>query len=144
MTNLKDCTQAFAEPGADSMIDLIDPTTGRSICCNENLEQIRLRYPTAEIVEVAHFLVQKAHRQDTPIEWTEVTEDQYEDMLNVLPPAFWERGLFLVGEPSDHHAISGRPRFAAYRQAGGKYFTASRPMMVGECRAFLESERASV
>jgi len=142
--NLTDCTQAFAVPGADSLIDLVNPATGRSICYDESLEQIQLRYPRAEVVEVARFQVEKANRQDGPIEWKETTEEEYQDMLNVLPPAFWERGLFLVGEPWDHHAISGKPRFAAYRQTGGKYWAASRPMTVGECRALLDSERASV
>ena|SRR5690349_14934232 len=129
-----DCKQAFAEPGRSNLIDLINPHTGRSCIENETLEQVRTRYPGAQIVDVDQWLKDKAERQDTPIEWTETTEERYIEMLEVLPPAFWQGGGFLVGEPSDHHATTGRPRFSGFREIQGKFFEANRPMTVQEMR----------
>jgi hypothetical protein len=142
--NTRDCTHGFAEPNSPTMIDLMHPVTKRSLCYGETLDQIRVRYPTAEIIEVAQWAAQKGATQDVPVTWEETTEEKYDEMLNVLPPAFWEQGLFLVGEPWDHHAITGRPRFAAYRELHGKYFAASRPMTVKEARTIVERDPAEV
>ena len=45
----------------------------------------------------------------TDINWEETTEERYDEMLSVLPPAFMEGGDFLVGEPETYRkcAISG-------------------------------------
>jgi hypothetical protein len=56
-------------------------------------------------------------------------------MLNVLPPAAWIGGAFMVGEPTDHCAETGRPRFQAYRERGMQFEVASRPMTIAEFRA---------
>ena len=135
--SMMDCTHAFAVPGESNIIDTINPFTNKSWINNESLDEIRLRYPAAEIVEIVQWQADKARRQDTPIIWDETTQEQYDEMLCVLPPAFWERGLFLVGEPSDHHATTGRARFQAYRSLHGKYLAASRPMTIGEARAII-------
>jgi len=58
-----DCKQAFAEPGKSNLIDLINPLTGRSCIENETLEQIQVRYPGAEIVDVDQWLKDKAERR---------------------------------------------------------------------------------
>jgi hypothetical protein len=50
------------------------------------------------------------------------------DMLNVLPPAIMLTNGFLVGEPYDHEADTGKPRFDGFKQMGGKFYAASRPM----------------
>lgn len=31
-------------------------------------------------------------------DWTEITEEQYEEMLNVLPPLYWYSGGFFISE----------------------------------------------
>lgn len=123
-----DCTEAFAEPGSDSIIDCIRPDTGRSWHYGENLDEIRVRYPGAQIVNMEEHFKAKATRQDTPIVWTETTKEVYWEMLEVLPPAAMGNGGFLVGEPWDHHAKTGQPQFAAYREKGDKYWTANRPI----------------
>lgn len=133
--NMMDCEMAFAVPGEDSLIDCINPDTGRSWINDETLEQIRLRYPLAEVMKIDDFCAAKAAKQDSPVEWSETTAENYNDMLEVLPPALWERGGFLVGEPWDHHATNGQPRFAAFVQRGGKYYEASRPMTRAEFKA---------
>jgi len=82
-----------------------------------------------------------ARAQDTPIKWTRTTKAKYWEMLEVLPPALWIGGAFLVGEPTDHHATSGQPRFQAYWERGTSgrpyekgYFAASRPMTCAELK----------
>ena len=135
---VSDCKMAFAEPGASNLIDLINPNTNRSLIYSHTLEQVRERYPTAEIVNFEEWLKAKAREQDSEITWVATTEDRYTKMLEVLPPAFWEGDYFLVGEPYDHHATSGRPRYQAFGYIGGKYFQASRPMTVQELKDFLQ------
>lgn len=139
---MKDYTEAYAKPGEHSIIDVIDPETGLTSVYHETFEQIRARYPEAERVAIADWQAQRAAAQDTPIVWTRITRRKYWDMLEVLPPALWIGGAFLVGEPTDHHATTGRPRFAAYRQIGadddsGIYLAASRPMTCEELRQII-------
>lgn len=134
--SMMDATEAFAIPGEDSLIDCINPFNGLSWIEGENLEQIRLRYPGAEVVNIEAFCKAKAERQDTPISWTETTREHYEEMLNCLPPADYSKSFtaFLVGEAWDHHAGTGRPRYAAYEIRDGRYWEANRPMMRSEFR----------
>ena len=127
-----DYTEAYAVPGEDSIIDVINPANGLTSVYRETLEQIRERYPKAERVNLDEFCQQKAARQDTPIEWLASTEEQYNDMLNCLPPAAYLSHAFLVGEPYDHHATSGRPRYACYAQVGKRFSVSSRPITVKE------------
>lgn len=137
---LSTCTKAFAEPDASNIIDVIHPITNRGAYSNETLEQVRIRYPLAEIIDIQAHCEAKAKRQDSPIIWDEVTERKYWEMLEVLPPAVMHSGAFMVGEPCDHHATTGAPRFSCYyytKDASDKttYYGASRPMTVKEFNA---------
>ena len=134
-------THAFAVPGASNIIDAVHPNTGRGLYSDETLTEIRQRYPEAKRVALDDWMTERAAAQDSPVEWRETTAEQYDDMLNVLPPAFWRGGLFLVGEPDDHHALTGEPRFAAYRQIGSQYFVASRPFTRREAAKFLDGDK---
>lgn len=119
-------SKCFAVPGEDSIIDIVHPVTGLSMIEKESLEQIRLRYPSAVLCEFTEHMNAKANRQDSePREWAEVTTERYYDMLNVLPPAAMGHGAFLVGEPYDHHAKTGRPRFACFKMEGEKCYELS-------------------
>jgi len=135
--NYRDATEGFAVPGEDSIIDMRDPVTGLSGVYGETLEQIRARYPGAEVVNVTAWLAAKAERQHAPVVWRPCSKKRYHDMLNVLPPAFWEGGGFLVGEPWDHDAGNGQPRFAAFRKRGGGFEESDRPMTRAEFHAVL-------
>ena len=54
--NIMNCQTAFAVPGSDSLIDCIHPVTGKSWINGETLEQIQLRHPGAEVVNIGeHF-----------------------------------------------------------------------------------------
>ena len=137
-------TQCFAHDGYnDSIIDMINPDTGLSFVCGENLEQIRTRYPDAVIREFDELTTEKAREQDAPGEWLDCTEERYWDALNVLPPAARNGGGFLLGEAQDHHSRTGRPRFSCYRKSrdGETFATYSKPITFAQfCEFFGPSQ----
>ncbi len=82
------------------------------------------------------------------ITWTRTTAARYDEMLNILPPAAWIGGAFLVGEPVDGDPITGAARFDAYWQRYGPgldavdhpiYYVTTRPITIAELRAELRN-----
>ena len=130
-------TECFAVPGEGSIIDGINPETGRSIINDQTFEQIQARYPNAVVMAWEDWRAAQIAKQQTPVRWSRVTERQYQEMLEVLPPAAWMGGYFLVGEPDDHCMATGRPRFRAYGKRGHVYTVSSRPMTVAELKTYL-------
>lgn len=132
----------FAIPG-QTMIDEINPNTGLGVYSGHTLEQVQERYPGAQIMEIDEYCRSKAAAQDTAVVWIETTREEYDNMLGCLPPAAHNSRGFLVGEPWDHHALTGRPRYAAFiekttRGDGWRetrYYRASRPMTTAEFAA---------
>lgn len=54
--------------------------------------------------------------------WVEVTPEHYDEMLNVLPPAMYFSGGFMMGEEADADA-RGVPIYTAFvRVRGGRCF----------------------
>ena len=131
---LSECNWCYAVPGADSIIDVVHPVTGRTVCFGRTLEEVQAEAPGAVRMLVDDFAAAKAARQRSPITWDKVPETQFDEMLNVLPPALMLKGGFLVGEPWDHDAVSGAARYQAFRVRGGAYYVASRPMTKAEFR----------
>lgn len=132
-----DATLCFAVPGEPWIIDIINPSTGKSWINGETLEEIKAKggeYSKAVMIPLEQWQQERAAQQDTPIEWKEITEERYYDMLYILPPEIHYANGFLVGEPSDHHAVTGAPRFAAFVQYYGAYKEASRPLTKKEFR----------
>jgi hypothetical protein len=133
----------YAVPGAHNIIDTINPHTGRTSVLGQTFEEVLAREPLAVCLTWEEWKAQQIERQQSPIRWAETTEPKYREMLEVLPPAFWVRGLFLVGEAMDHDYATGRPRFTAYwhrSTAAGlfdRYLVASRPMTIAEARAIV-------
>jgi hypothetical protein len=111
---------------------MIHPVTGLTLCYGETLEQIRERYPLAERMTYEAWCAAKAARQDSPLTWAEVTEEQYMYALEVLPPAGWRGDSFLVGEPMDHYAGTGQPRYSMFRKVGSQYQESNRPVTIAE------------
>jgi hypothetical protein len=134
-------TYCFAIPGANSMIDTVHPMTGRGMWSGETLEQVQARNPGAVQMPIEEWKAAKGARQDQPVTWNTVTKEHYEEMLNVLPPERMARGAFLVGEPADHHAVSGLPRYTLLRRGGCGYQESSRPVTVDEFTALVEASR---
>ena len=130
-----DCDRCFASKERSTIIDTIHPETGLSWCYGKTLAKCREEYPDAEEMSVEDFCAWKAEQQRTPISWTPTTEARFHDMLGCLPPAVMLRGAFLVGEPYDHDAGNGQPRFQGFRQWGKEFFQSNRPLTRTEFRA---------
>lgn len=122
----------WMNPDTLTCIDRIDPETGRTVIFEREPADVLREYPKAMQMSWDDFLTRKAASQHTAILWTETTAEQYDEMLNVLPPALWTREGFLVGEPWDHDAATGAPRFQAFIAKAGAYYVASRPMTRAE------------
>lgn len=136
-TETVDTRRCFAVRG-ETCIDLIGEN-GLTVCYGRTLEEVRFEYPDAEEMSLDEFCQSKAAKQDTPWLWEDSTEAVYEDMLGVLPPAAMAFGAFLVGEPYDHHATTGQPRFSGFmRDGGGKFFETSRPIRFEEFKQWAE------
>lgn len=137
-------TQTETKPTIHCYVDrtlhggtVIDTISGNGLTtyARETFEQIRAEYPNAERMTLDEFCAWKAEQQRTPIEWEPTTEERYFEMLEVLPPALMTSCGFLVGEPMDHDAGNGQPRFHAFRKRGNVFEFASRPMTEAEFRA---------
>lgn len=135
---MDDCVDCYAVRG-ETIVDVLHPITGLTVCYGKTLEQVRVEYPSAEKMTVDEFCASKAERQHTPIVWSETTEEKYWEMLEVLPPAAMSNGGFLVGEPFDHDASNGQPRYEGFKQSGDKYFVGSRPMTRKEFKQELQA-----
>jgi len=142
IVNFNDCERCFAVPGK-TMIDVINPQTGLSYYYGKDLQKVREEHPDAVEMTVDEYCASKAKAQDTPLEWVETNEEKYMEMLEVLPPAGWQLGIFLVGEPWDHHALTGAPRFACYRQDGKQFRASNRPITRKEFDALVQNKLAS-
>lgn len=137
-----DCVECLAVPGDfGSMIDAIDPRTGLTWYGGKTLDEVRAeseRYSKAVKMRICDFIAGKAEAQQTPIAWHECSALVYDRMLECLPPALWIGGAFLVGEPADHDAATGQPRFDGFRVRGKVYERTNRPVTKAEFREFIK------
>lgn len=71
--------------------------------------------------------------------WKEITAKQYNDTLEVLPPALWLSFGFLMGEPANHRKckVSGNvmPTYTPFVYAFGRFYEGS-PMTAAEFKQF--------
>ena len=134
MRTFLECERCFASKTTGEIIDTINPETGLTWCFGKTLSQCREEYPDSEEMTVADFCMWKAEQQRTPITWQPTTEQVFDDMLGCLPPALMLAGGFLVGEPFDHDAGNGQPRFQGFRQCGESFFQSNRPLTRAEFR----------
>ncbi len=138
-----DCTHAFAVPGEDNIIDMVRPDTQPSCHYNQNLEEMRQRYPEAQIVNATEFFAAIRQRKNPPLEWEITTRENYWNMLEVLPPKYHRNGAFLVGEAMDHFGANGAARYDAFKQVGSIYYQSNRPVTVAEIKAHMEQTLAT-
>ena len=131
---MTECERCLASKKTATIIDMLNPDTGLTWCYGKTIEECRAEYPDVEEMTVDEFCEWKTAQQRTPITWEPTTAENYDDMLNVLPPAAFTGSAFLVGEPWDHDAGNGLPRFTAFRRSGNTYEVSSRPMTRPEFR----------
>lgn len=67
------------------------------------------------------------------IQWQETTQERFDEMLGVLPPASMSGGGFLVGEAMNHR--DGRPTFEAYLERDGQFFVSKDDVTFAEFKA---------
>ncbi|MGH1472681.1 MAG: DUF1419 domain-containing protein [Cellvibrionaceae bacterium] len=58
---------------------------------------------------------------DSSTDWKEISEERYEELLSVLPPEKWERGVFRMSEYT-----SGTITLHVV-EMGGRFFEAEKP-----------------
>lgn len=135
--------RCIASKAQGTIIDMLRHD-GRTACFGQTLEEVRARpgYEDAEVMPLSEWKTWKAERQDAPIKWDPVSEEHYTDALEALPPIDWGSRGFLLGEPSDHHALSGRPRFRAFLRTPDGLFISSRPITRHEWRNILTGGEA--
>ena len=131
-------SRLFVVPGECHTIDFVNPETGRSFINDETLEQIRERYPAAIEVDFDEWHQNRTAQLNGPVVWDEITQEQYDEWLNCLPPVCFKSNSFMMGEPSDHFGAGGRARYQACVHKGTQYFASSRAMTVGEFQLYLK------
>ena len=139
-----DETRCLISRKTGTVIDVLDPETGLTVCYGKDLDAVRATCPDAEEMTLIEFCTWKAQQQRTPMTWTETTLEQFSEMLGVLPPAAGTPGFraFLVGEPFDHDALTGQPRYQGFRREENQYQVSSRPMTVAEFGALFGARAA--
>ena len=125
--NMDASTLCWASKALGSLIDTIR-ADGTTTIYGRDEADVKREYPDAETMTVEAWCNWKAEQQRTPITWAATTQERFDYALNVLPPAAMLRGGFLLGEPCDHDAGNGLPRYAAFRQRGDVYEESNRPM----------------
>lgn len=137
--SINDNTQCFVSKTSGTMIDIINPSSGKTFYFSRTRDDLLAKgYKDVEIMTIGEWGEWKAAQQRTPISWDEeITGERFYRMLECLPPAAGTNGWkeFLIGEPCDHDALSGEPRFDGFRRVGNRYFASSRPLTVTEFRA---------
>ncbi len=91
---------------------------GRTRIERETIEQVRLRYPGAEVADFKTWLAAKEKALCTEPE--EISRDKWWEMLEVLPPQRWQRGHDCESFELMEHT-SGRVT-AIYVRIGEKYY----------------------
>ena len=69
------------------------------------------------VTEEEFEVINEKYLNDLCNNWKEITEDQFEDALNVLPPMRWKNGGFFISEMYTSDVSS------FYQQLGDKYYT---------------------
>lgn len=84
-------TECWYVPGETHIVDLIHPDTGLTLHLQQDAAEVRERYPTAERMtcdaafDAADEVARSRYRRDVG----EITEERFNDALNVLPPVGW-------------------------------------------------------
>lgn len=138
--NLQHTDRCIASKASRTVIDFINPETGLTQIFGKSLGVVREEHPDAEEMSFDAFCEWKSQLQNFPIAWEPTTGDRFEDALNVLPPALQIGGGFLLGEPADHDAKTGSPRYQAFRQRGEIFEASNRPMTRAEFRQEMRPE----
>lgn len=140
MNHYDDNSPVFYVPGRLGLIDLAVERNGQltGAYSGETLDQIRARYPGAEIGKLGPVAEQTENAFKSGPE--EITEERFVEMLGVLPPVQWTNR-----DGCESFKLSERTSgsiTAIFCRIGGRYFTLSDSIatphadIVARCRAF--------
>lgn len=77
------------------------------------------------------------HNEALELDWQEVSQERYDEMLNVLPPIRWQGSAFLVGEPVDHDPETGRATYDGFIKIDGHCFATKRAVTEARFRGMI-------
>lgn len=85
--SLSDCHDCYYVPGAFNIIDVINPLSGLTVFTKETHDEVRKRHPSAirTTVDDASKLINGSAKSEPQ----EITHEEWDDALNVLPPLRW-------------------------------------------------------
>jgi len=79
-----------------------------------------------------------------PVYFKPCTEDRYNEMLNMMPPAVFTSSGFMVGEAWTHRECEINntvlPAFAAFVRLHGQHYESTGPMTIPEFRAITRAD----
>jgi hypothetical protein len=134
--------QCFYVPGSLHIIDTAT-ANGLSTICRESLEQIRVRYPQAELRDFDEVCneINKLNEQRFNQPPSEITEKRWDEMLNIMPPMKWRSGCgaesFMICEAtvSHFHSIFCKVGDRYFEMTGSKFLTHEE--IAGRCNTVL-------
>ena len=110
----------FYESGSNSIFDLATLRKNgerMGVFGNKTLEQIQVEKPNMRLIkyDLANAEIEKLNTESYSFV-TEITEERFNEMLNIMPPMDWANGSFLICE-----AITGGWH-ACFLKHDGKYY----------------------
>lgn len=117
----------FADLSRPIIIDFYNPHTKRGHFGSSE-ENIKERYPGAKLMKVSDFRKEADKKQSPPIQWIQTTQEKFNYAFEVVPPAYYRKNSFLLGEPIDHRCLTGEPRYEGFIQTKDGFFVTNRPV----------------
>lgn len=105
---------------------------GQTVYGGKPVDRVLAENPGYALVGYDEYVAAASAEQDQPIVWSPMFEEDYYEKMDCLPPAVTRSYGFLLGEPQDHYAATGKPRFAAFLKLGTRFLRSSRPLRVEE------------
>lgn len=89
--NQLNCTHCYYQRGQTSIVDLVHPVSGLTWYGGKNAEQIQIEYPGSELMlfDDALKLIEIAEVEKFVTPVSEISKEDYWEMLGVLPPVKW-------------------------------------------------------
>jgi len=122
----------FADINDSCIDDLVNMETKTGVYSKKSISELQKENPKAKVMKISEWSQIRHDRQNTPVQWLESTEEDYDYALGCLPPIAYNGSGFLVGEPYDHDPLTGSPRFRAHIMQNDKFFKSDRPITIEE------------
>jgi len=93
-------TRVFYTVGETRIETVLSNKDNSCIYSGKTFEELQKEYPEAEMMFLfdASKEIEKAMAKRWSDPWVEITEEQWNDKLNCLPPMHWHSGFFMMSE----------------------------------------------